>query len=435
MFDLPLQDAVKQPPPHIEIPNTAAIPNMQGFVKDYAVAIEKAKIKAKKHGQPPLNVNPDLIMNCFGPESLPVINSLAQNYAVCDQWYSSVPTQTFPNRSFVHAATSSGNVYNKWDTGRFCWNIPGIFINDTPTIYNLMQDKVSWKVYHGGPLFLYNTLIIQRKLWDYVGTENFSPVCIPGLFNKHTFYSDLDNNKLPAYSFIEPNMICSEKYGAENDMHPAYAITEHGAPTDVRYGDKLIYDIFDALRNSSYWNKTLLVITFDEHGGCFDHMPTPDHPAVPPGDKLCPYTNGWNGGNGFDFKRLGVRVPAVVVSPWIEEGTISHTQFDHTSIIKTATNKWLNGQNLTQRDKHATDLSELLSRATVRTDSVDIVPQKPPKFCGCADKPLSELQQNTIMGAAKLAKHHGLKTNLKKLDSTEKATAHFESCAEQLLSR
>src|ERR1041384_5907326 len=153
-------------PPPCPVPLTEATPDMQGFVKDYANAISQANIAAKKHGRQPFNVKPDLIMNCYEPGSLPVINGLARAYAVCDHWFSSVPTQTFPNRSFVHAATSSGNVFNSW--GEHFWD-KGIFINDTPTIYNLLEaQKISWKIYHGGPLLLCNVLYGQRHLWEFL---------------------------------------------------------------------------------------------------------------------------------------------------------------------------------------------------------------------------------------------------------------------------
>lgn len=120
MFNPMCPPGVPPCPPPCPIPNTTATPSMQGFVNDYVNAICQANSEAEKHGRPPIDVDPGVIMNCFAPTSLPVINGLAQAYAVCDNWYSSVPTQTFPNRSFVHAATSSGNVYNSW--GRHFWD-------------------------------------------------------------------------------------------------------------------------------------------------------------------------------------------------------------------------------------------------------------------------------------------------------------------------
>lgn len=395
-------------PPPCPIPLTTATPSMQGFVLDYVNALSQANQEAAKHGRPPFDVDPGVIMNCFAPTSLPVINGLAKAYAVCDNWYSSVPTQTFPNRSFVHAATSSGNVYNTWG-GEHFWD-KGIFINNTPTIYNLLEAaNVSWKIYHGGPLLLCNALYGQRHLWEFlVSPENrrFFPLQ-SGDYSSHPdtqanqFLADVQAGTLPAYTFIEPNMICSERYGPENDMHPAFAVFDTGAPTNALYGDKLIYDIYTALRESDYWEKTLFIITFDEHGGCFDHQPPP--PAVSPDGIVIAANKECDGqGSDFDFRRLGVRVPAVLVSPWIEQGTICHTQFDHTSIIKTASNKWLRGQNLTERDANALDVSEVLTLTAARTDAPEITPVTPPPFTGCGSEMLSGLHRDMLVAAAML---------------------------------
>ena len=395
-------------PPPCPIPLTTATPSMQGFVLDYVNALSQANQEAAKHGRPPFDVDPGVIMNCFAPTSLPVINGLAKAYAVCDNWYSSVPTQTFPNRSFVHAATSSGNVYNTWG-GEHFWD-KGIFINNTPTIYNLLEAaNISWKIYHGGPLLLCNALYGQKHLWEFlVSPENrrFFPLQ-SGDYSSHPdtqanqFLADVQAGTLPAYTFIEPNMICSERYGPENDMHPAFAVFDTGAPTNALYGDKLIYDIYTALRESDYWEKTLFIITFDEHGGCFDHQPPP--PAVPPDGTVIAANKECDGqGSNFDFRRLGVRVPAVLVSPWIEQGTICHTQFDHTSIIKTASNKWLRGQNLTERDANALDVSEVLTLTAARTDAPEITPVTPPPFTGCGSEMLSSLHRDMLVAAAML---------------------------------
>jgi phospholipase C len=395
-------------PPPCPIPLTNATPSMQGFVLDYVNALSQANQEAAKHGRPPFDVDPGVIMNCFAPTSLPVINGLAKAYAVCDNWYSSVPTQTFPNRSFVHAATSSGNVYNTWG-GEHFWD-KGIFINNTPTIYNLLEAaNISWKIYHGGPLLLCNALYGQRHLWEFlVSPENrrFFPLQC-GDYSSHPdtqanqFLADVQAGTLPAYTFVEPNMICSERYGPENDMHPAFAVFDTGAPTNALYGDKLIYDIYTALRESDYWEKTLFVITFDEHGGCFDHQPPP--PAVSPDGIVIAANKECDGqGSNFDFRRLGVRVPAVLVSPWIEQGTICHTQFDHTSIIKTASNKWLRGQNLTERDADALDVSEVLTLTAARTDAPEITPVTPPPFTGCGSEMLSSLHRDMLVAAAML---------------------------------
>ena len=411
------------------IPNTTASPAMQGFVIDYNNAIQKANADAKKHGRSPFVVDPGVIMSCFGPASLPVINGLAQAYAVCDSWFGSVPTQTFPNRSFVHAATSSGNVYNTWKTGIFPWDI-GVFINNTPTIFNLLEEtagKVSWKIYHCGYRLLCNALYDQMKMWDFLFSDKITPFS--------SFLTDVKSGGLANYTFIEPNMMCSQTHGPENDMHPAYAIVDTGAPTNVLYGDQLIYDVYKALRESDYWEKTLFIITFDEHGGCFDHVPTPQPLAVSPDGVVIPPPMDPNGGSGFEFNRFGVRVPAVLVSPWIQEGTICHTQFDHTSVIKTVSNRWLGGEYLTQRDLNASDVSEVLTLTKPRTDKPNITPITPPEFKGCGSVPLSALQRDALVAAKCLVEHAGgTLLDLAALDTKEKVAAALDD-AESLLRR
>jgi phospholipase C len=417
-------------PPPFPIPNTNATPLMNGFVVDYANAIQvagKTKTGCNKllawlfRGNTPMDFDPGVIMNCFTPESLPVINGLAKHYAVCDRWFSSVPTQTFPNRSFVHAATSSGYVTNFWKTGPHEWDI-GYLLNKTPTVYNRLSQKgIDWRVYYGSALLLCNALITQEQLWEYGMVDgHFFPFA--------QFADDASTGNLPAYSFIEPNMLCSRKYGPENDMHPAFAITETGAATNALYGDALILKIFDALRKSPAWEKTLFVITFDEHGGCYDHAPTPPPLAKSPDGIIIPPSQ--PGGSGFDFQRFGVRVPAVLVSPLIEEGTVCNTPFDHTSIIRTISRRWLDSEHLTERDRSAHDLGELLTRATPRPDPV-ITPNPPPPFQGCGAHPLSPLHQALVKAANGFVQAHTgeslMAEELQVIQTTDQAVEHFDA--------
>lgn len=419
------------------IPNKTTPPSMDGFVINYAAAIKDAGppkqgcsriLSSLFRGNSPMAFDPGVIMNCFTPDLLPVINGLANAYGVCDHWFSSVPTQTFPNRSFVHAATSSGYVTNGWKTGPHEWDI-GYLLNKTDTVYNLLSRRgIDWRIYYGGPLLLCNALMIQEKLWEYLPLDrHFSPMA--------QFVEDAKTpGGLPSYTFIEPNMLCSRKYGPENDMHPAFAITETGTATNVLYGEELIYKIYQALRESPDWNSTLLVITFDEHGGCYDHVPTPPPAAIPPDDKKIP--PGAPGFSGFDFKRYGVRVPAVLVSPWIEQGTVCNTVFDHTSIIKIVSKRWLRGQNLTARDGAATDLSEVLTRTTARDDVPNIQPNPAPPFHGCGAHPLSDMHRHLIAAAAdRVEKHTGEVVNLHTIETTEDAVNVLDAHEEKVRSK
>ncbi|HKR00347.1 MAG TPA: alkaline phosphatase family protein [Pyrinomonadaceae bacterium] len=422
-YDQVYAQMFNQTPPPTPIPDPTEPPNMQGFVINYAEAINVASTAKVGLPDPP---DPGIIMNCFTPETLPVINSLANAYAVCDHWFSSVPTQTFPNRSFVHAATSSGYVYNFWKTGRHLWDV-GILVNRTPTIYNLLEEAdVSWKIYHGGPFLLCNAFLIEEQLRKFV------------LFDKHFFPMEqfLKDAKrkggLPAYSFVEPNMMCSDKYGPENDMHPAYAITNTGAPTNVLYGEQLIYTVYKALRESPDWDSTLLIITFDEHGGCYDHVP-PSPAAIPPDDVVVPPSE--PGGSGFTFNRYGVRVPAVLVSPFIEQGTVCNTVFDHTSIIRTASKRWLDGRHLTNRDKNAVDVSEVLTLDKPRTDTPEITP-RPVTFTGCGDQPLSGMHRHLLAAAARrLAQGAGELIDLHQIHTTNDAVNVLDEKEERVRSR
>jgi phospholipase C len=410
-------------------PNT---PTMDGFVIDYANAIQQAGQPKKgcsrilsffHRAANEMASDPGIIMNCFTPDRLPVISGLANAYAVCDHWFSSVPTQTFPNRSFVHAATSSGYVVNHWKTGPHAWDI-GYLLNKTDTLYNLLSRAgVDWRIYYGSAFLLCNALIIQENLWEFVPLgRHFFPM--------DQFLRDAQRpNGLPAYTFIEPNMMCSSKYGPENDMHPAFAITNTGLATNVLYGEELIYKVYDALRNGPDWDSTLLVITFDEHGGCYDHVPpplgsAPDHRQIQPGQP---------GYSGFNFKRFGVRVPAVLVSPLIEHGTVCNAVFDHTSIIRTVSNRWLHAQNLTERDLNATDLSEVITRSSPRKDVPDIKPTPAPAFDGCGGLPLSAMQSDMLMAAARrVAQQTGRAIDLTKLHTTDQAVAELDAHEQQV---
>ncbi len=411
------------------VPNMTTSPSMKGFVIDYANAIANAGpgkpgcsriLSTLFRGNTPMAFDPGVIMNCFTPESLPVINGLANAYGVCDRWFSSVPTQTFPNRSFVHAATSSGYVVNGWKTGPHAWDI-GYLLNKTDTIYNLLsRAQVDWRIYYGGPFLLCNALMIQERLWEFVPLERH-------FFHMTQFFEDAKTpGGLPSYTFIEPNMLCSRKYGPENDMHPAFAVTETGAATNALYGDELIYKVYKALREGPDWERTLFVITFDEHGGCYDHVPTPPPHATAPDDRFI--APGQPGFSGFNFQRYGARVPAVVVSPWIEQGKVSNTVFDHTSIIRTASLRWLNGENLTARDLNANDLGELLTRDKARHDDPPIILKSPPPFHGCGAHPLSDVHRHLIAAAAdRVREMTGRTVDLNSISTTEDAVNELDS--------
>lgn len=230
-------------------------------------------------------------MNCFTPVTLPVLSTLALNYCVCDHWFCSIPSQTLCNRSFVQAGTSSGYVDNEGG-GR-------IFANKTKTIYNLLSDAGrKWKVYTGGWTVTSLVLLTQERVWNYGLQPDYFKLL-------HDFETDAKTpGGLPSYALIEPNYMDSLKWGAENDMHPESHAVEFFGVSNVEEGGKLAYRVYSAVRSSPDWDKTLLIIMFDEHGGCYDHV-SPGTTVSPDG-VVIPQSQA--GGSGFTFDHLGVRI-------------------------------------------------------------------------------------------------------------------------------
>ena len=267
------------------------------------------------------------IMGMFTPQMLPVLSGLARGFAVCDQWFASAPTETLPNRAFVCAGTSQGHMSDSTKTFT------------SPTIFGLLSAKnLSWGIYG------YNAQPLTRL--DFPDLTN-APEEHFGLFTD--FQKAAAAGSLPGYVFLEPSW---ESTG--NSQHPNY---------NVALGEQFIHDVYYALRNGPAWNETLLIITYDEHGGCYDHVPPPQG-AVPPDNSKGEY--------GFDFKRFGVRVPTVLVSPLIAAGTVFRVApgsmpLDHTSILKTVERRW-QLPPLTARDSAAQDIGAALTLATPRTD-------------------------------------------------------------------
>lgn len=412
------------------IPNRSDPPGMQGFVNNYATIV--ADYNAH-HPLTPLPTDPRIIMNGYAPATLPVLAGLANTYATCDHWYSSIPTQTFCNRSFIHAGTSSGYVNNTWSTGSYPWDV-GVFSNATPTIFNLLEAaQVSWKIYYGGSLAFCNAFLTQQAITHYATidpvTNRFS--------NMSEFYADAaapadarGPGSLPSYSFIEPHFLSSLKYGPENDGHPPYNPLEIDGPSNLLRAEKLVHDVYSAVRNSPNWETTLLVITFDEHGGLYDHVSPP--PTVSPDGRVVPVTE--PGGSGFDFTRLGVRVPTILVSPRIAQGTVINTAFDHTSIIKTVINTFgVQGgggmpATLLAREAAANDLGEALTLPAPRTDTASLLLTAPPVFDANVGRPLSSFQSDMVAAASALLGRRGvpLPYNWTDLTTSEEATQELD---------
>jgi len=306
-----------------DTPAEGEIPTNQGFVINFKAAIASDQSKGFKDTLP--GTDPAEIMGMYSPSVLPVMSGLAKGFAVCDHWFASAPTQTIPNRAFSAAATSQGHLDNK------------VKVFTCPSIFgSLSKANIDWAIYG------YTRDPMTRL--DYSDTQSANESHF-GHFRDFTARAAAGT--LPAYTFLEPD------FGASgNSQHPNY---------DVSLGEKLIYDVYNAVRSGPGWNDTLLLITYDEHGGNYDHVPPP-WGAAPPDDSV--------GEWGFDFTRFGVRIPALLISPRIAAGTVFRAKqgtIDHTSVLKTIELLW-NLDPLTKRDKAAPDLGDVLTLATPRTD-------------------------------------------------------------------
>lgn len=268
-------------------------------------------------------------LECFTPDELPILATLAKEFAVCDHWHCSVPGATWPNRNFVHSATSDGEV-----------NITTRAYTNKTIFEQLSEAGRDWAIYYGG--FPPQSLAFTN-LWATLGRnwlQRFKPI--------EKLYRAIRDDRLPHYAFIEPDML-----GKTSDsQHPGM-----GGENDFRAGERLIWQIYQALyENPTVFNKTLLLITYDEHGGFFDHVPPPQGPeySVYPHFKDKDYE--------FTFDLLGARVPAVLVSPWIAPGTVDHTVYDHASVPATLRKMFqVAAPPLSNRDAKANTFERILS--------------------------------------------------------------------------
>jgi len=245
----------------------------------------------------PPNGSPDLVsgkraLAYYDETDLPFYYWLAGEFAIADHYHCSLLGPTFPNRMYLYAATSFGVA----DGSLANTNGQNILID------NLELRQIDWKVYGDG----------------IVGEAEFPDKFIPHVDRRHflaDLYADAAAGTLPQFAFVDPNL-GMEAYN-QNDEHP---------PAMAQGGQKLVAQVVDAIAESPAWSRTALFITYDEHGGLWDHVPPPA--ACPPDDRKP------NVDPKAAFDRLGIRVPMMVVSPWAKKHFVSHHTYDHTSIVR-----------------------------------------------------------------------------------------------------
>ena len=275
-------------------------PNMQGFVKSYFV--QQGDVS---HSQK--------IMYYFKQSDLPVLTTLALEFAVFNRWFASIPGPTICNRAFAHYGTSFGRV-----------DLNPIYPPET--IKSIYTRLINANPKHTAKVYYYDTTSSTMEVANLLQNQ-------PELFGTYSqFLDDCKKGTLPEYSFIEPNYSDHEGDSGEeiaNDQHPDH---------NIQAGEAFIAAVYQAIKNNpTLWQNTALLITYDEHGAIFDHVPPPSCVK----DIFTADGNATGTGVPFQFDRLGVRVPAVLVSPWIPKGTVVNRVFDHASIPATITKFFL----------------------------------------------------------------------------------------------
>jgi phospholipase C len=311
--------------------------DLSGFASSLAAHVARTRAPAE----------PSAAMRGFRPDRLPVLTTLAREFAVCDHWFSSMPGPTWPNRLFIHAASSAG-LDDSPTSLRSATALVHGYQFEHGTLYDRLQRaELPWHIVEGDALpqsLAIGGMIEHAVAGRFIGLEDLRRRL------REPDFSD-------AYVFIEPSyghvLADGRNFKCGSSMHPL---------DDVTRGERLVKDVYEMIRSSPVWPTSLLLVTFDEHGGFYDHVVPP--PAVAPGDAF----DAGASKHGFRFDRLGARVPAVVVSPLVARGAIDHTVYDHTSLL--ATVEHLYGLDpLTARDAAAARFDHLLAAPSARSDA------------------------------------------------------------------
>ncbi len=306
--------------------------------------------------------DPSVVMGYNDASDVPVFDHLAREFAVCDRWFSSVPGATLPNRLYALTGGAAGSRDDRPA------HVPPLY-HQSSFVRHLDAHGVVWRWYSFDP----GTLRLADLHYRLGHHDRFGYVSKTGLpwrtalditCNQRlpSFLEDAASGTLPAVSWIDPAFTNFNPLGFPvNDDHP---------PADISDGQDLVLAVYDALARSPQWERSLLLVVYDEHGGFYDHVPPPPAPDDDP----------------ETFGNYGVRVPALVVSPWVEASSVSSTVFDHTSISKTILLRFC-PESLTEnppggriphalglggpgapgtRVVQANNLGELLTRATPR---------------------------------------------------------------------
>jgi phospholipase C len=262
-------------------------------------------------------------MGYYDNATLPFYYGLANEFSIADRYFASALTQTYPNRFYLLTGTSFGHIRN---------DLPTAGLYTQRTIFQSLdeaQPPVSWKIYLAS--------VQVELLFAYVAQH-----AAGHLFPLSQYFTDAANGTLPQVSFVESNPF--GEVNEETDEHPS---------ANVQVGARFTHEIVGALMDSPNWVSAAMFLTYDEHGGFYDHVPPPA--AVPP-DDVQPMLRPGDVPGSFD--RYGIRVPAIVISPWSNAHHVSHVVYDHTSILSFIENRW-DIPPLTRRDAAADPMLDM----------------------------------------------------------------------------
>jgi phospholipase C len=289
--------------------------------------------------------DPSAVMEYYTAKQVPVYDHLAEQFCVCDRWFCSVPGATWPNRLYAVTGTAAGSLDNELPPLYHCKS----FLRQIDEVRDLGGTaEPSWGWYSSDP----GTLRFVDNRYFLELSDRFAYFDTPTTLQQRTFLRDAAAGELPSFSWIDPNFVDLGGLQGANDDHP---------PSDIMAGQELALKVYNAIATSPLWEQTLLLIVYDEHGGFYDHVSPDDfRPSggLPDKDRR--------------FRRYGPRVPAIIVSPWVEPRRHSHMVFDHTSIIKTALLRFCGShaekciRAMGPRVAQARHLGELLTRDTPR---------------------------------------------------------------------
>jgi len=322
----------------------------QGFVGNFVDCY--ARHNGKYPPPPGFEFDPTLVLGYQEAKDVPVYDWIARNHVVCDHWFSSVPGPTWENRLFATTGGLADQAPPKLPGGVLAEQMKNLPIYEGKA-FTRWLDGDDWRWYSHDPASL--RLIDSRYRpggeGDDYSDANFAYFNRETLFERRTFLDDAREGKLRPVSWIDPNFVDFRLFGppGSNDDHP---------PSNVMLGQELVLTVVTALMRSKQWDDTLLVVTYDEHGGIYDH--------VVPGDFEVP---------GDEGASYGVRVPALAISPWADQH-VCKTVFDHTSLLKTILLKFANDPAAAlkasgSRTRRARHLGELLNASSPRRPATD----------------------------------------------------------------